>query len=130
MKIVSISSNCYVLQIATAIFAQPPLASVGMSEEEAIQQLKGDIDVYVSKFRPMKNTLSGRDERTFMKLIVHCPTDKVTCRAILEYYAITNIMSEMVLKRAFKLTKIIFYHSYRWLDVKWWALMLQRSCKA
>ncbi|KAL4515526.1 hypothetical protein Ndes2437B_g06962 [Nannochloris sp. 'desiccata'] len=63
--------------IPTAVFAQPPLSSVGYSEEQAIKQLSGDIDVYVSRFRPMRNTLSGRDEKTFMKMLVHVDTDRV-----------------------------------------------------
>lgn len=48
-----------------------------MSEEESIQKLSGELDVYVSRFRPMRNTLSGRDEKTLMKMIVHVPTDIV-----------------------------------------------------
>ncbi|KAF5838426.1 FAD/NAD-linked reductase [Dunaliella salina] len=63
--------------VPSAVFTQPPLASVGYSEEEAIQKLSGDMDVYVSKFRPMKYTLSGRDEKTLMKMIVHVETDIV-----------------------------------------------------
>ena len=59
------------------VFCQPPLATVGYTEEESLEKLSGEIDVFVSKFRPMKNTLSGRGERTLMKLIVHKPTDKV-----------------------------------------------------
>ena len=53
------------------------MATVGLSEEQAIEQLSGEVDVYVSRFRPMKNTLSGREERAFMKMLVHVPTDKV-----------------------------------------------------
>jgi glutathione reductase (NADPH) len=52
----------------SAVFCQPPLGTVGLSEEKAAEQLAGSLDVYVSAFRPMKNTLSGRDERTFMKV--------------------------------------------------------------
>ncbi len=63
--------------VPSAVFCQPPLGTVGMSEEKAVQTLSGDIDVYVSKFRPMKNTLSGRDEKTLMKMLVHVPTDRV-----------------------------------------------------
>lgn len=44
-----------------------------------MEQLAGDIHVFVSKFKPMKNTLSGREERTLMKLIVHAETDEVSC---------------------------------------------------
>jgi hypothetical protein len=56
---------------------QPPLAYVGCTEEEALEQYAGEIDVFVSKFKPMKNTVSGRDERTFMKLLVHVASDQV-----------------------------------------------------
>ena len=44
-------------QIPTAVFCQPPLGTVGLTEEEAVARLHGDIDVYISRFRPMKNTL-------------------------------------------------------------------------
>ncbi|KFM27223.1 Glutathione reductase, chloroplastic [Auxenochlorella protothecoides] len=63
--------------IASAVFAQPPLATVGLSEKEAQEKLSGEVDVYVSKFRPMKNTLSGAEEKTFMKMLVHVESDKV-----------------------------------------------------
>eukprot|EP00191_Tetraselmis_sp_GSL018_P000584 CAMPEP_0177598696 /NCGR_PEP_ID=MMETSP0419_2-20121207/12521_1 /TAXON_ID=582737 /ORGANISM="Tetraselmis sp., Strain GSL018" /LENGTH=480 /DNA_ID=CAMNT_0019091227 /DNA_START=259 /DNA_END=1701 /DNA_ORIENTATION=- len=63
--------------VPSAVFCQPPLGTCGLSEEEAIEQLEGDIDVYVSKFKPMKNTLTGKDEKVLMKIIVHVPTDKV-----------------------------------------------------
>jgi glutathione reductase (NADPH) len=63
--------------VPSAVFCQPPLGSIGMSEEQAVQKLSGDIDIYVSRFRPMKNTLSGRDEKTLMKMLVHVPTDRV-----------------------------------------------------
>jgi len=63
--------------IASAVFCQPPLATVGMTEEEAIEKVVGEIDVFVEGFRPMKNTLSGREERSLMKLIVETATGKV-----------------------------------------------------
>ena len=66
------------MQVASACFIQPPLCYVGMTEEEAREKLSGDIDIFVSKFKPLKNTLSGRDEKTLMKLIVHVPSDTVT----------------------------------------------------
>jgi len=62
--------------IPTAVFCQPNIATVGLSEEQAIAQ-SIDIDVYVSNFKAMKHTLSGRDERTLMKMIVDRKTDKV-----------------------------------------------------
>ncbi len=61
--------------IPTAVFSQPPIGTVGLTEEEARAQ--SDIDIYRSVFRPMKHTLSGSDEKTLMKLIVDKKTDKV-----------------------------------------------------
>ena len=52
-----------------------------MTEEQAVELLCGEIEVYVSRFRPMRNTLTGRDERTFMKMLVHVPTNKVCLAA-------------------------------------------------
>lgn len=62
--------------VASAVFSQPPLASVGLTEQEA-EQKHGQLDIYESRFRPMKNTLSGRDEKTYMKLIVAGKTQKI-----------------------------------------------------
>ena len=62
--------------IPTAVFSQPPMATVGLTEAAA-RQAHGAVDVYTSQFRPMKYTLSGRDERTFMKLVVDPATDRV-----------------------------------------------------
>jgi len=57
------------------VFSQPPIGTVGLAEEKARE--RGPIDVYVSHFRPMKYTLSGRDEMTMMKIIVERNTDRV-----------------------------------------------------
>lgn len=62
--------------IPTAVFSQPPIGTVGMSEEQARAQY-GEIEVYTSDFKPMKHTLGGSDERAFTKLIVDKATDKV-----------------------------------------------------
>lgn len=62
--------------IPSAVFSQPPVGSVGLSEEEA-QLHYGALDVYQSEFRPMKHTLSGRNEKTMMKLIVAQESQKV-----------------------------------------------------
>jgi len=62
--------------IPSAVFSSPPIGTVGLTEEEARVQYD-TIDVYVSRFRPMKYTLSGRDEQTFMKLIVDAASDVV-----------------------------------------------------
>jgi len=62
--------------IPTAVFTQPNIGTIGLTEDQAMDQ-HGDITVYRSDFKPMKHTLSGSDERSFMKLIVHTATDKV-----------------------------------------------------
>ena len=62
--------------VPTAIFSQPPCATVGLSEEDARQEYS-EIDVYRSSFRPLKYTLSGRQERTMMKLVVDRASDRV-----------------------------------------------------
>lgn len=63
--------------VASAVFIQPPLAKVGLTEEEAREQVAGDIDVYVSKFRPMKNTITGLEAKTLVKVLVQADTDKI-----------------------------------------------------
>lgn len=65
------------MQIASAVFVRPPLACCGLTEQQAQARLGGEIDVYVSKFKPMKNTISGRDEKTLVKIIVKVDTDEV-----------------------------------------------------
>ena len=62
--------------IPTAVFSQPNIGTVGLTEEKAREQF-GEIDVYATSFRHMKHTLSGREEKTFMKLIVNPADDKV-----------------------------------------------------
>jgi glutathione reductase (NADPH) len=62
--------------IPTAVFSQPELGVVGLTEQQARAKY-AKIDIYKTSFRAMKHTLSGRDERTFMKLIVNAETDVV-----------------------------------------------------
>ena len=62
--------------VPTAVFCQPNIGTVGFAEEEAKAEF-GDITLYKETFRPMKHTISGRDEKTFMKLIVADKTDRV-----------------------------------------------------
>ena len=62
--------------IPTAVFSNPPIAGVGLTEEEARATLS-DVKVYKSDFRAMKNVLAGRNERALYKMIVDGATDKV-----------------------------------------------------
>ena len=62
--------------VPSAVFSQPPIGAVGLTEERACREY-GEVDVYMARFKPMKNTLSGREERTLMKLVVDANTDRV-----------------------------------------------------
>lgn len=62
--------------VPTAIFSTPNCAAVGLTEEEATDA-HFTVDVYRSTFRPLKHALTGRDERTMMKLVVDRLTDRV-----------------------------------------------------
>ena len=63
--------------IPTAVFSIPPVATVGITEERARATLAGGVDIYRTNFKPMRHQLSGRDQRTFMKLVVDRATQKV-----------------------------------------------------
>ena len=63
--------------VATAVFSQPPVGTVGLSESEARHSFAGAVDVYVSRFRPMKYAFTGSDERMLMKLVVDADSQKV-----------------------------------------------------
>lgn len=60
-----------------AVFCNPPLGQVGLTEEQALAKFPGQVDIYRADFLGMRNTLAGRDERTLVKLVVHRETDKV-----------------------------------------------------
>ena len=62
-------------QIPTAVFADPELGVIGLTELEAATH--GDIDIYLARFRPMINTLSTRTERMIIKLITEKDGGKV-----------------------------------------------------
>jgi glutathione reductase (NADPH) len=62
--------------VASAVFSQPPIGAVGLSEADARHQF-GKVDVYRSTFRPMKMTFYGGEERMLMKLVVDAATDRV-----------------------------------------------------
>ncbi|MFC3052613.1 glutathione-disulfide reductase [Kordiimonas pumila] len=62
--------------VPSAVFSQPPIGTVGLTEKEARAKY-GDIAVFVSDFKPMKHTLGGSSERAFTKLIVDRATDVV-----------------------------------------------------
>ncbi len=61
--------------VPSAVFSQPPIGTVGLTEADARKD--HDVLIFQSRFRPMKHTLSGRDEHSVMKLIVDKKTDRV-----------------------------------------------------
>lgn len=62
--------------VPTAVFSEPELGVIGLTEHQARERLD-KVDIYKTGFRPMKATLSGRDTRVFMKLVVDGTTDQV-----------------------------------------------------
>jgi glutathione reductase (NADPH) len=62
--------------IPTGVFSTPEIGTVGLSEADA-RKTHGEVDIYKTRFRPMKYAMSGREERTLMKLVVAAKTDKV-----------------------------------------------------
>lgn len=62
--------------IATAVFSQPEIGTVGLSEDEAGKRFR-DLEIYRASFRPMRHTPSGRQERMLMKLVVDAASRKV-----------------------------------------------------
>jgi glutathione reductase (NADPH) len=61
--------------VPTAVFSTPPVATCGLTEEEAAAH--GPVDVYVSKFTPMRHTLTGRARKSMLKLVVDQASQKV-----------------------------------------------------
>jgi glutathione reductase (NADPH) len=62
--------------IATAVFCQPPAACIGLSEEAA--RARGlDVTIFTSRFKPMRHALTGRDDRTLIKLVVETGSRRV-----------------------------------------------------
>jgi glutathione reductase (NADPH) len=62
--------------IATAVFSTPEIGTVGLTEDQAKVEFAA-VDIFKASFRPMKATVSGRDERMVMKIIVDGETDRV-----------------------------------------------------
>lgn len=63
--------------IASAVFSSPPIAAVGMTEEEARKKYGDKVNVYRSDFRPMKNVVSGRQERGLYKMVTAGDNEQV-----------------------------------------------------
>ncbi len=63
--------------VATAVFSQPPVGVVGLTEAEARHSCAKGVDVYLTRFRPMKYAFTGSDERMLMKLVVDAGSQRV-----------------------------------------------------
>jgi glutathione reductase (NADPH) len=84
--------------VPSAVFTTPEVGSVGLTEEQALQR-HADIDIYSTTFRPMKATLTGSQERTLMKLVVHRGSGRV-----LGCHLVGNDAAEMIQLIAVALT--------------------------
>ena len=62
--------------VPTAVFSTPPIGTVGLNEANAREKYD-QVDIYESRFKPLLHTLSGRDERTYMQMIVDPGSDRV-----------------------------------------------------
>ena len=62
--------------VASAIFTQPQIGSVGLSEADARKKY-GKVDIYMAKFRPMKETFYGGHQRALIKLVVEQGTERI-----------------------------------------------------
>ena len=64
------------LHVPSAVFGRPPIGTVGLTETDA-RRICGEVDIYRTNFRPMRNMISGNQERTLMKLVVERSTGKM-----------------------------------------------------
>jgi glutathione reductase (NADPH) len=62
--------------IPTAVFCEPEIGTVGLSEEDA-REMYRSVDIYKASFKPMRATISGRNEKVLMKLVIDRETGKV-----------------------------------------------------
>jgi glutathione reductase (NADPH) len=62
--------------VASAVFTQPQIGTVGLSEADARHKY-GKVDVYLAKFRPMKETFYGGHQRALVKLVVECGSERI-----------------------------------------------------
>ncbi|MDE2332895.1 MAG: glutathione-disulfide reductase [Bradyrhizobium sp.] len=92
--------------IPTAVFSQPEDGTVGLTEAEARAQFS-HVDIYKTDFRPIKSTMSGRDTRILMKLVVDATTDRVVgCHVVGDTAA--EIIQAVAIAVRMKATKVDF----------------------
>ena len=86
-----------------AVFCQPPVSAVGLSEEDALN-LGYSVEIYTSNFKPLKHTISGSKERSFMKLVIDKKTNIVIGAHMMGSDA-PEIMQSIAIAIKAKLTK-------------------------
>jgi glutathione reductase (NADPH) len=92
--------------IPTAVFCQPEVGTVGLTEIQARERF-GRVDIYKTSFKPLKATLSGRDTRILMKLVVDSMTDRVVgCHIVGD--AAAEIIQAIAIAIKMKATKADF----------------------
>jgi glutathione reductase (NADPH) len=92
--------------IPTAVFSQPEIGTVGLTEQEARAQFS-HVDIYKADFKPIKSTMSGRDTRVLMKLVVDGTTDRVLgCHVVGD--AAAEIVQAVAIAVKMKATKADF----------------------
>jgi glutathione reductase (NADPH) len=92
--------------IPTAVFSQPEVGTVGLTESEARARFKR-VDIYKTAFKPIKATMSGRDTRVLMKLVVDGTTDRVVgCHIVGD--AAAEIVQAVAIAVKMKATKADF----------------------
>jgi glutathione reductase (NADPH) len=94
--------------VPTAVFSTPPIATCGLTEEQAAAH--GPVDVYVSKFTPMRHTLSGRARKSMLKLVVDQASQKVVGAHMLGEDA-PEIMQGLAIAMVMGATKADFDHT-------------------
>ncbi|RMF38207.1 MAG: hypothetical protein D6754_08025, partial [Alphaproteobacteria bacterium] len=75
--------------VASAVFTLPEIGTVGLTEAEA--RAAGEVAIYRTRFRPMRSTISGRDERMLMKLVVDAAT-----RRVLGCHIVGHVAGDMI----------------------------------
>ena len=96
--------------VPSAVFTQPPLAAVGLTEAQARQRL-GAVRTHTSDFRPLKNVLAGRDERAFYKMVVDASSDVVVGLHMIGPDAPEILQAAAIAVKA-KLTKAAFDETF------------------
>ena len=104
--------------IPTAVFSQPEVGTVGLTEAEARAQFSR-VDIYKTDFRPIKATMSGRDTRVLMKLVVDGLSDRVLgCHIVGDCAAVLTALASAVERPADQ--RAAWLERLRQAESAWW----------